>query len=422
MNLQGRDVVITGLGPVTSIGLGCDAFWAALIEGRSGASPTALPVDVGRSVELPLAVMPPARQIPGLETHLDFLAGQGCAGYRDLGYTLLAAELALADAGLEVDREANDVGLVQAFEAPGMERTVSRLFELLATPMPPNGPPHVYDLLAPHFYNMQAFMYVHLMGKALGLHGFSTCVHNACTSGAFAIETAAQQIRAGRADVMVVAGGEAFDTAVRLEWFRRLDLYARDGRMAPFDTDATGFFVGEGAAAIVLESADSAARRGAEVYASYLAGGFAHQAWKQTVPDLHSARLRDVIRKAMTSAGVSPADLDLVVPHGAATYLGDGYETSCLEQALDGKAAKAVATTFKPYVGHLLAASGLIETVGALLAVKHQTVPATPNSRPQHTSFPGPLAATSTSQPVTTVLKLCTGFTGHDAALVFRKA
>ena len=421
MNGQIHEVVVTGLGPVTSVGVGCDAFWDSLVAGRCGAQPTPLPVDVGRSVELPLASMPPASRVPGLEAHLDFLAGQGGASCRDLGYALLAVELALADAGIEYDRDHNAVGVVQAFEAPGMEGTVGRLFELMATPMPTDEPPHVYDLLAAHFYNMQPFLYVHLMGKAFGLRGFSTSVHNACASGAFAIETAAQRIRQGQAEVMVVAGGEAFDTAVRLEWFRRLDLYAHDGNMRPFDADASGFYVGEGGAAIVLESASRADARGANVYATYPGGGFAQQSWKQTVPDIHAARLAAAIKTAMARTDVSAADVDLIVPHGASTYTSDGYEAACVEQALDNRAAGAVATVFKPYVGHMLAASGVIETIGTLLAIQHQAVPATPHTRPDRASFPVPLVKTFTERPVNTVLKLSTGFTGHDAALLFRK-
>ncbi len=422
MGADEKSVVITGLGPVTSIGVGNDALWPMLAAGRTTVHRRTLPVDAGKSVEVPLASMPPSPDVPGLGTHMDFIAGQGCIGYRDLAYSLLAMELALADARLDYDRRRNNIGVIQAFEAPGVERAVSRLFELVTAPTPPgNGPPPLYEMLAPCFYNMQAFLYVHLAGKALGLHGFSTSVHNACASGAFAIEVAAQRIRSGQADVMIVVGGEAFETAVRLEWFRRLDLYATDQYMRPFDAESSGFYVGEGAAALVLESAAHAADRGASPYAAYLGGAFAHQGWKQAVPDVRAARLRDVITQVLTDTGVSPGDLDLIVPHGAGTMLGDGYEASCLAQALDKHAPQAVATAFKPYVGHMLAASGLIETICALLAMKHDTIPATLNSRPEHVQLAVPLATERLDRPFKTILKLSNGFTGHDAASLFAK-
>jgi 3-oxoacyl-[acyl-carrier-protein] synthase II len=337
-----------------------------------------------------------------------------------LGYALLAIELALADAGLEYDREKNAIGVVQAFEAPGVERTVARLFELMGQPLPADGPPPVYDLLSPYFYAMQPFVYVHLISKAFGFRGFSTSVHNACSSGASAIDLAAQHIRSGRADVMLVVGGEAFDTGVRLEWFRRLGLYAGSERMYPFDSQAPGFYVGEGAAAIVLESAEHATKRAANIYASYLGSAFAQQSWKQVIPDVRSARLRDVIVDAMAAAQVTPNELDLILPHGACTQLSDGYEALCLTRALQDQPTEAVATALKPYVGHMLAGSSVMETVCAMLSIRHQAVPATLNTEPENVRLPVPLATTLIRRPIKTVLKLSTGFTGHDAASLFR--
>ncbi len=419
---QQHDVVITGLGPVTSAGVGCGALWSSLIGGRTNVGERELHVDVARTALMPVASMPPNEAIPGIATHLDYLAGQEFPGYRDLAYSLLAMELALDDAGLTYDRADNRVGMVQAFEAPGVEQTVSRLFGLMSAPPPAtNGPPAVYDFLAPSFYGMQAFIYVHLAGKAFGLHGFSTSVHNACSSGAYAIEVAAQQIRSGAADAMLVVGGEAFDTAVRLEWFRRLELYAQEPVMRPFDADPTGFYVGEGAGAMLLESAVRAEQRGAQPYARYLGGSWSHQGWKQTVPDVRSARLRGVVETALRVSGVSPEEVDLIVPHGAATGLSDRYEAECIGQALGGKAERAVGTTFKPYVGHTLAASGIIDTTCALLAMKQDAVPASLRKRPDNARFPVPLASAPVQHTVRTLLKVMTGFTGHDAALVFQE-
>lgn len=420
MKTEAREVVITGMGPVSAVGVGCDAFWTSLAQGRSNVRRRTLRIDLAQTIELPLSSMPEDKDVPGLDRHLTYLARQNFEGYRDLSYALLAIDLALADAKLEYDHDDNNIGVIQAFEAPGVERAVSRLFDQLSMPMPTNAPPQVYEMLAPYFYNMQPFVYVHLVGKAFGFRGFSTAVHNACASGAFAMESAAHRIRSGQADTMIVVGGEAFDTGVRLEWFRRLDLYARQERMRPFDAKSSGFYVGEGAGAIVMESAESAARRGATVYAAYLGSAFAHQAWKQVIPDVRASRLRDVIMKAMSDANVSVNELDLIVPHGASTQLSDGYESSCLAEAMKGQRGRAVATVFKPYIGHMLAAGGVIETIAALLTIKKQLVPATLHTRPENAQLPVPLVTTLTHHPVQTVLKLSTGFTGHDAASLFR--
>lgn len=529
-------MVITGLGPVTSAGAGCDAMWHALRGGRVNVSARSLLVDVGRTADLAIAAMPPDDQVPGLARHTAFLAEQEAPGYRDLAYALLAIELALKDAGLlpgdivdaVCDAAAGPagrigdsiaesrIGLIQAFEAPGVERTVSTLFAMMSAAMgaggpppasaaglpsssapaparppapgpsasghaafaqsalgpsasrpapgaPPSGPPPVYEFLSPFFYNMQPFVYVHLAGKAFGLRGFSTSVHNACASGAFAIELAAERIRSGQADAMLVAGGEAFDTGVRLEWFRRLNLYAKSAAdCRPFDETSGGFFVGEGAGAILLESKAHAEARGAQVYAEYIAGAFAHQAWKQTVPDVRSGRLAVCIADAFRRANLNPAEVDLIVPHGAATTISDGYEAECLarafqamascdsRQSLDdgmrrvrgvcnagetpvphrspsasaaareaGPASGPVITAFKPYVGHMLAGSAIIDTICGLLAMRHGYIPPLPKCRAAESRLPCPVITEGLTLRVRTLLKLSTGFTGHDAALLF---
>lgn len=415
-------VVITGLGPVTSIGVGNDAVWMSLQSARTGAARRQLQVDIGTTADFPVASMPETELVPGLGEHAEFLIAQHCPGARDLSYALLAAELALADARLEHDRASNSIGFVQVFEAPGVERTARDLFAMMGHAPPPGGPPRVYELLAPAFYNMQPFVYVHLMGKALGLHGFCTSVHNACSSSAFAIETAANVIRSGRADVMIVAGGEAIETAVRLRWFQALDMYATDLGMRPFDSKPSGFLVGEGGGALLLESRRHAESRGAAPYATYLGGAFAHQAWKQTLPDVRAARLAGVIKETLSRAAVKPDALDLIVPHGAATSLSDKYEASCLATAMGDDATHAAGAAFKPSVGHLLAAGGIMDVLFALLTVKHQCVPAMPHPRIDPLPAPMTFAAQCCEQRVDHVLVLSTGFTGHDAATLYRRS
>lgn len=418
-----HEVLVTGLGPVTAVGVGCGALWSSLRDGRSQVSLRELQVDLARVETLPIASMPDEEAVPGLGPHLGFLTEQELIGYRDLAYTLLAMELALEDAGFRYDRSENRVGMVQSFEAPGVEQTVGRLFGMMSAPLPSggHGPPPVYDLLAPSFYAMQPFMYVHLAGKAFGLHGFCTSVHHACSSGAYALEVAVQQIRCGVADAMLVVGGEAFDTAVRLEWFRRLELYAQEPVMRPFGAEASGFYVGEGAGAILLESETSVEQRGGKVYGRYLGGSFCHQAWKQTVPDVRAGRLREVVERAVCDNGLSFSELDLIVPHGAATGLSDRYESECIGQAMGGEGARAVAAAFKPYVGHTLAACGILETLCGLLALRHGVIPATLSSDESEARFPCPMPSKPVEKELRTMLKVSTGFTGHDAALVFQR-
>ena len=129
-----------------------------------------------------------------------------------------------------------------------------------------------------------------------------------------------------------------------------------------------------------------------------------------------------MIIRAIERAGVSPAELDLIVPHGAATSISDKYEAAALDQSLHGNSDRAVATAFKPFVGHMLAASGLIDLLCGLMAMRNQVVPGMVHGRPETMQFPIPLLNEISERPVESLLKLFTGFTGHDAALVFHRS
>jgi 3-oxoacyl-[acyl-carrier-protein] synthase II len=179
--------------------------------------------------------------------------------------------------------------------------------------------------------------------------------------------------------------------------------------------------VGDGACAIVLESSEHVARRSDKTYARYLGGAFAHQAWKQTIPDVRAGLLGDVIQSALVRTKVSWPDVDLIAPHGASTLLSDGYERDCLATAIDASGVKtgAAACAFKPYIGHMLAASGVIEVAALLLCMKHGRVPAMPNSAHGTCTLPVFAPTSVTERPIGIALKLSTGFTGHDAAALF---
>jgi len=118
---------------------------------------------------------------------------------------------------------------------------------------------------------------------------------------------------------------------------------------------------------------------------------------------------------------VAPDEVDMIVPHGAATGLSDRYEADCIGHALAGKAKRAVCVPFKPFVGHTLAASGIIETCCAVLAMKHGVAPAALHGTRDTSRFPVPIPLETTERDLQTLLKVFTGFTGHDAALVLRK-
>ncbi len=347
------------------------------------------------------------------------LLNEECAEYRDLRYAIRAMSLAVEDAGLEYDRNDNRIGAMYAFEAPGMEAVVSHMLS-----MPPEAmmveTPRLYPFVSRHFYHTHSFFYVHVLGKALGLHGFSTCVHNACSSGAFALELAAQQIRSGGAPAMLVAGAEAFETGVRIKYLMSMETYVDEARMRAFDAEPTGFYVGEGGAALVLEAASYAEARGARVYAEYVGGSFSQQSWKHTLCDVSANRLAAAVKETISNGGASPQEIDVIVPHGAGSAISDGYEAKSLAESFDSSSS-AVLCPLKPFLGHQLGNSVIAELAVAMMMMQEGLVLGQPFEGKQSDRVPIELVRENTKREIRMLLKTATGFTGHDAALLFRR-
>jgi len=411
-------VVITGVGPVTPLGTGLEAAWEGLEANRTRVLERELRVDLAEYERAALVPMPADWHHEEAKDPTLLLVEE-CAEYRDLRYAIRAMRLAADDAGLDIDREANRLGAIYAFEAPGMEAMVRHMLT-----MPPEAlmveQPQLYPFVSKHFYHTHSFFYVHVLGKALGLHGLSTCVHNACASGAFALELAAQQIRSGVAPAMLVAGAEAFETGVRVRYLKGMDTYVLGPDMRVFDDSPTGFYVGEGGAALVLEARSRAEARGAHIYAEYLGGSFAQQSWKHAISDVPANRLASAAQKALTDAGVSAAEVDLVVPHGAGSAISDGYEAHTLGQLFE-KSSPALLCPLKVYLGHQLGNCVVMELAVAFMMMRRGLVLGQPFEGQINGRVPLEMPRDNRPHSIQVMLKLATGFTGHDAALVFRK-
>jgi 3-oxoacyl-(acyl-carrier-protein) synthase len=393
-------------------------MWESLEANRTRVLERELRVDLAEYERTVLSPMPAEWHREELRDPTLLLAEE-CADYRDLRYAIRAMSLAAQDAGLDIDRESNMIGGIYAFEAPGMEVMVRHMLS-----MPPEAlmvdQPQLYPFVSKHFYHTHSFFYVHVLGKALGLHGFSTCIHNACSSGAFALELAAQQIRSGAAPVMLVAGAEAFETGVRVRYLKGMDSYVQGPEMRAFDAAPTGFYVGEGGAALVLEARSHAEARGVPIYAEYLGGGFAQQSWKHMICDVPANRLASAAKKALGEAGVSPVEVDLVVPHGAGSAVSDGYEAHSLGQIFD-EHSPALLCPLKPYLGHQLGNCVIVELAASLLMMREGVVLGQPFDMQPNGRVPLEIPQSNRPHSSQILMKLATGFTGHDAVLLFRR-
>jgi 3-oxoacyl-(acyl-carrier-protein) synthase len=421
-----RRVVISGVGLVSAAGVGVDEVWRCLrtappvpVLHRGPPPAAAIEFPLYRAAEYRLADLGLPRRC------LRWLADEGLGEVRDLRHLLAGTALALQDAGLGLDCAAQDppAALVVGDESPGFEGLSQALFALgHGGPLPddPMAPIARYDALAERFFQLNGFLLPHYLARAFGFRGLTLFVNSACTSGLNAVDLAAQQIRAGRCRMAVAAAADDPLSVAKFLWFDRLGLYARDGTIRPFDAGQCGTVFGDGGAALVLEDRDSARARGARCYAEYLGAGFAQDGWKITVPHPVAARAADAVVAACREAGVQPAVIDLVVPHGVGTAASDAYEALVLHRLFRFAAGGPAVTALKPYVGHNLGGSALLELALLALALERQAIPPTLGHRTPLPRHPVPLVTTWQERRVGLALKMTCGFAGHYGAVVLR--
>ncbi len=364
-----RRVWVTGLGPVTPIAIGATAFHEAQLGCRSGIRAITrfdagdLPVRIAGEVDLPPELAPS----PSEAANSDRFVQLGT----------LAAALAIEDAGLDLTAlDRSRVGVVVGTGTGGVttwEATIRSAHD------------RGLGTVSPRFVPMA----VPSAGAAsiairFGLSGPVTAPVTACTAGADALVAAHQAIVCGEADLVLAGGTEAPLAPTLLAGFahmralsRRNDEPSRASR--PFSADRDGFVLAEGAAVLVLESAEHAVGRGARPYAALSGYGRTGDAYHMTRPDPSGEAAAGAVRKAMASAGLTPEDIAYVNAHGTATRFNDLAEASALRLALGDQLAKVAVSSTKSLTGHALGAAGAIEAVACVQAVASGILPPTAN-------------------------------------------
>jgi 3-oxoacyl-[acyl-carrier-protein] synthase II len=435
MNKKERRVVITGLGPLSSAGIGVDALWKGILAKDTGLAKEDLFVDgqlwdsfwYHKIKHFDINDFGIDKQIIADINH--WKRGKED---RDLNYLLAAVKLALDDSKLKYDLDKNSIGLYVTVEHPGFEpfitdlmtSALSYLEKQASNKVKPSKTDifkYLYDNLVQNGYDLQTFMYLFLVAKAFGLHGYSLFTSNACASGLFSLDAAARQIKQGQSEVVVVAGGDHPGTLFKHMWFKDRNLYAEDGKIKPFAKDANGIVFGDGASAIILEDLDHAKKRKAHIYAEYLGGGFSLEGWKVTLPQLGSQSYQDAIKQSLMNSKVKPRQIDLVNPHGVGIKISDTYEAKAITDIFGKNPGEPFITALKPYVGHNLGGSALIETIAILLAMQENIIP--PSLHPQHIDLKYGLNFIKDPETynLSTIMKLSCGFAGYNGAVILKK-
>lgn len=367
-----KNVVVTGLGMVTPLGIGVEETWANAIQGRSG---------VGLITRFDASEYPAriAGELKGFDP-LNYMDGKEAKKMDTfIHYAIAASGFALADAGIDAatlsTHEKERAGVVIGSGIGGMpeiESTAKTLFE--------RGPKRISPFFIP---SVLANMGAGQVSIHFGLMGPNACPVTACTTGSSAIGDAARIIERGDADFIIAGGSEAAICGLAVGGFaamralsRRNDDPARASR--PFDRDRDGFVMGEGAGVIVLERRERALARGARVYAELTGYGMSADAHHMTSPTPDGDGALRCMNRAIMDAGVVPESVDYINAHATST-MADAIETIAIKRAFGPHAHKIAISSTKSMTGHLLGAAGGIEAIFAIKAIETGVIPPTIN-------------------------------------------
>jgi 3-oxoacyl-[acyl-carrier-protein] synthase II len=410
-----RRVVVTGLGTTSPVGGDAPTTWEALLAGRSGVRPLKQEwaEQLGTQIAAEVAVDPTDVLERVKARRLD-RSGQ---------LALVAALEAWADAGYAgedgdpVDHERLGVAMASGI---GGVQTLLANYDALKEKGPRRVSPLSIPMLMP---NSPAANIGLVIGAKAGVH---TPV-SACASGNEAIALGIDQIRLGRADVVVVGGTEAAVHPLPMAAFgqmmalsKRNDAPERASR--PWDKGRDGFVLGEGAAVLVLESAEHAERRGARVYAEAAGAGITADSHDIAQPDPVGAGATRAMKMALREAGLDASEIAHINAHATSTPQGDLAEALAIRNALGDDAAEhLVLTSTKSMTGHLLGAAGALESLATVLALYHREVPPTINLEdPEDIGLDVATEKRSLPEGQLAALNNSFGFGGHNVAIAFR--
>jgi len=411
--MKGRRVAITGMGVVTSLGSTLDALWGGLLEGRSGIRPIQRMDLDGMRVS-----------IAGEVSDWDAKAHFDTRTIRRLDlvaqFALVAAESAVADCGLDFEAiDSRTVGCILGTGVGGLGEIESQCMKMFE-----KGPRRVSPMLVP---KMMANAISGEVSLRFGTQGPNYTTVSACASGGHAIALAARAVSDGSCEVAITGGSEAAIVRIGMSGFASMKALSTrnddpEHASRPFDVGRDGFVMGEGAGILILEELEAARARGATIYAEVMGAGFNSEAHHITAPKPDGSGAAWAMTAALEESGLAPEDIDYINAHGTSTPLNDVMETKAIRRAFGDHADKLVVSSTKSMIGHLLGASGGVETIVCALSIQHDVVHPTANLEDQDPEcdldcVPGG----PREMPVRATLSNSFGFGGHNVAVCLAK-
>ncbi len=413
-----RRVVITGMGAVTPCGIGVDNFWQSMINGKSG-------ISLIEQMDTELQTVKIAAEIKDKdfdpEQYIDPKDAKRMDRYTQ--FAVVAADEAIKDAGLvDAGYDPYKVGVIVSSAAGGF-KTFEKNHIAMINKGPTKGSPFTIPMLIVDMASGRISM-------RYGFKGVNKAVVSACATGTHSVGDAFRAIQYGDADAMVAGGCEATITTIGIGAFttartlsKRNDAPEKSSR--PYDKDRDGFVMGEGAGVLVLEEYEHAKKRGAKIYAEIVGYGQSADAHDMVAPCPEGKGATKSMEFALEDAGLKPEDIQYINTHGTSTGLGDKAESKAVERMFGSKDENKnlYVSSTKSMHGHMLGATGAIESIVCVKTIKENIVPPTINLDIQDEEVANLNYVPHKAQKaeIHAALSNSFGFGGHNATLVFKE-
>jgi len=411
--VNGRRVVVTGMGMLTPLGADMETSWQGLTAGESGIRPitsfdaTDFPVRFGGAVpEFDIA------------EYLNPKEARRMDGFIQFG--LVTGIQAMQDSGLEVtDENRHRIGVAVGSGIGGIA-TIETCHDVVNT----RGPRKVTPFFVPGCIINMVAGHLSIM---YGLQGPNIAITTACTTGTHNIGFAARMIASGDVDAVLAGGAEKSTCPTTMAGFAAMKALstrndAPELASRPWDRDRDGFVLSDGSAVLVLEEYEHARARGANIYCELAGFGMSADASHMTSPAENGEGASRSMQNALNDAGLDPTEIDYINAHGTSTPLGDVAETMALKTTFGDHASQIMVSSTKSMIGHALGAAGSVEAVITVLAVRDQVAPPTINlDNPDEGCDLDYVADGARQAPIRAALSNSFGFGGTNGTLIFKK-
>jgi 3-oxoacyl-[acyl-carrier-protein] synthase II len=412
-----RRVVVTGLGALTPLGKNMHETWEGLKNGVSGANMiTRFNTEKFKTKF--------ACEVKGYDSTNYFDRKEANKLDMYAQFALIASDEAIIDSGIDLEKINKDrVGVIWASGIGGLET----FYQAIKGYVQGDGSPRFSPFFIPKMISDIAAGQISIR---YGFRGPNFSTVSACASSTNAIIDAINYIRLGKADIFVSGGSEAAINEPGIGGFNAMQALSTNNdefltASRPFDLTRDGFVMGEGAGALIIEDFDHAKARGAKIYAELVGTGMTADAFHLTAPHPDGLGASNVMKLAISDAGLKLEDIDYINVHGTATPLGDISETKAIITVFGDHAYKLNISSTKSMTGHLLGAAGAVEAITAIMSVIHDIVPPTINFKTPDPGIDQNLNLTlnkAQNRKVNVAISNTFGFGGHNASVVIKKA